>query len=565
MRFSNPRFAFLSFLLTLGIFIGVFGGSLPARAVVDVSSSDLQSTLSILFPDGGRLPALQDYSSFFLQSKGPISGGVVGEYGAYLLADPWLKEELPQVQLVLFSYASQEDAQAELSRIASNLDESNRKTLSRDARNLFYQSEGGDNVDGFATVDAEYFSFHWIHVNGNLLYQASLFRTDGEFNEKNLQSYAAAISDLDAIETVLLDLIEGVKIGLGILFPPTRVDFNLNSDSFSYALSKLIGLPSHGSISFDLYISDPEGARGTILDSAGIGKAQDGDLYLYLNKNGTLLAGLYAPDFDANCEQEIGWYQVQTSQALYPYEWNTVELHFGVGGLSVDLNEVEAGSCSFSQARRETDLYLGDFSGDGIAESMIGYVNNIQSHYSVTDTGKPWDEVLTEQLFLDLPNTDPDLRIFEFLKEEGIFLGSNGMLYPDQILNRAEMVKVLLKTFDQPVESGTIPFWDVPSDAWYRKYLATAYAIGMIEGHENGGFLPASSLNRAEFFTMLYRMDSSRKVDYEDEFLDVNEENWFMPGAAYAHSQGLVEGVFFHPDHSLTRREVAYYLYALLL
>ncbi len=313
---------------------------------------------------------------------------------------------------------------------------------------------------------------------------------------------------------------------------------------------------------------------GTILDSSGISTPTEGDIYLYLNSDGRLFAGIYAPLFDADCDQEGGWYRVETSGVVHPYEWNDLGLHFGAHGFWVEMDGEIAASCSVSQARSSRDVYFGDFPEDTIEESMIGYVENFSPEFSLTDSGLRWDDVLTSQLFLDLPNTDPDVPVFQ------LFLGSDGMLYPDSVLNRAEMVKILLKAFDYSVYENTeLPFWDIPEDAWYARYVAKAYKIGMVKGLEDGSFLPAQSINRAEFFTMLSRVDDSVALAEEAEgapFLDVSEEDWFYEGALYAYSAGVdldgavaegeegVGGTFFEPSSVITRREAAEVLYSIL-
>ena len=184
--------------------------------------------------------------------------------------------------------------------------------------------------------------------------------------------------------------------------------------------------------------------------------------------------------------------------------------------------------------------------------------------YNTTDSGLIWDTVLSEQLFLDLPNTDPDVTIFQFLKEEAIFLGSDGMLYPDAELNRAEMVKVLLKAYDYTSDDESVSdFWDVPSDAWYLKYLNKAVDIEMIEGHEDGRFLPGHQLNRAEFFTMLLRVSES-ETEYDAYFRDVDADDWYADAAAFSYEMGIITDQSFYPSTSVTRREAAQALYTLL-
>lgn len=559
MRFSKLLSRFI-FSLIFSAF--TWSAAPSAFAVEGVSATELQAAMGIILPNGDGLGQLEGYSTFHLSSKKTVTGGISALYEAYLSDDPWLTDELPQIQLLVYAYNSQDAARAELATLTSLA--ASKNILGEGRSYLFYESEGGMGVDSFGTVDAEYKSYHYLFVNGNLLFQASLFRTDGILDEDNLKTYTEAITDKNNIKSILVETVEGTFTVLGVLFPPTDADYNLNSESYSFELGSFYTLPTHGTLSMEVYIGNSAGAVGTLLDSSGLGSAEEGDLYLYVDEDGRLLAGIYAPQFDADCEQQEGWFRLSSTEALSSYEWNTVELHYGVGGFQVDLNGETVGTCSVSQARSARPLYLGDFPDDTLDESMLGYVTNFTATPSTTDTGRTWDSVLTEQLFLDLANTDPDLPVFEFLKEAGVFLGSNGMLYPDEVLNRAEMVKILLKAFEETVIVGVeVPFWDVPSDAWYLKYLSTAYNIGMIEGHSDGTFLPGHSINRAEFFTMLERV-SGQKVSYADSFLDVDGEDWFSKGAAYASSKGLIGNLFFYPEKTLTRREAASFLYELL-
>lgn len=538
-----------------------------AFAVVGVTSSELQAAADIVFPSGDSLESLEGYSSFSLQEQRNVTGGILANYKARLSSDPWFEDELPELQILVYSYADQDTAQATFDSLSylSSFTRGQKSIIESDERTLVYSSDGGSSVDVFGTISAEYISYHMIHVNGNVLYQTSIYRTDGQFNQENLETYAEAITDTDHVIGILDEAIESMKLGLGILFPPTSTDLSAKSEKSSLNLSELYDIASHGSVNFDLYISEPEGAVGTVLDSSGISSPEEGDIYLYLHSDGSFFAGIYAPEFDADCNQQSGWYRIVSDKLVHPYEWNEVSLHYGVGGFYLVLNGDVTASCSVSQPRSERDLYFGDFPDDSIEESMIGYVNNMEMEFSLTDSGLVWDEVLSEQLFLDLPNTDPEVAVFQFLKEEGVFLGSDGMLYPDNYLNRAEMVKILLKAFDYSAkENSSVPFWDVPDDAWYLQYLAKAYSIGMIEGHEDGRFLPAHEINRAEFFTMLYRIAGSSKISYNDEFNDVTEEDWFMPGAAFALSNKLIGNGSFEPGDLVTRRSAAKALYKLL-
>lgn len=568
MRISNARFGFKksrfpflgTFLFLVLAPLSLIFHSEVVQAVVGVSSSELQAAAGIIVPAGSTLGQLEGYGDFSLLSKSNVNGGIQAVYEATFSDDPWLIDELPHLQLLVFSYGSQEDALAAFESYSKQVE----YILFSDARNLFYESDKTQAADIFLTINAEYRSFHWLHANGNLLFQASIYRTNGILNEENLKTYAEAIDDQENVQNILQAGIDQVKGMLGILFPPMDADYSLNTESFSVPVSSIMAIPIHGVLSFRLYVSDPKGATGTILDSSGLSDPTEGDIFLHLQEDGRLFAGIYAPDFDADCDQQLGWYRIKSSVAIYPYEWNNVELHYGVGGFGVLLNGENVGLCTVSQPRSEKELYLGDFQDDSVAESMIGTLESLSGSYSLTDTGKIWDTVLQEQLFLDLPNNDPDVRIFEFLKEKGIFLGSNGMLHPDTLLNRAEMVKILLKAFNYRYTSDEkVPFWDVPSDAWYGKYLSKAYTIGMVEGHDDGSFLPGHVINKAEFFTMLTRM-GDEELPYHNDYLDVEKGVWYEEGAAYAKSYELANGLFFHGSDVLSRRDAAAILYEIM-
>lgn len=558
MRFSQLVFTLIATLLF----------PLTALAVVGLTSSELQSASEIIIPSGETLTVLEGYSGFSMQELTNISGGIEIDYEARLTSDPWQDDELPLLKLMAYTYSDQDAAETAFDSILdlNTFANGSKSLLDSDERWIFYSSE--EKVpDVFGAINnAEFLSYHLLHMNGNVLYQASLYRTDGEFNQVNIQTFATMIEDYETVHLLLEEAVNTLTTGLGILFPPASTELSAKSEKSNLNLSSLYSIAEHGSISFDLYIGDTEGAVGTILDSSGITDPIEGDVYLYLNSDGRLFAGIYAPDFDADCEQQSGWYRIETEKKLNSYEWNEIELHYGIGGFWIDLNDSVVASCSVSQPRSENDLFFGDYPNDTIYESMVGYLENLSFIFSETDDGEVWDEVLSEQLFLDLPNTDSDLEVFQFLKEEGIFNGSDGMLYPDELLNRAEMVKIFLNAFDYSYdEDGTVPFWDVDINAWYAKYLVKAYEIGMIEGYEDGRFLPGHELNRAEFFTMLYRIADPGKISYDGDLIDVSEDDWFMSGAAYALSAGLLNTKsYFGPAVEITRREAANVLYLIL-
>ncbi len=537
-----------------------------AAAVVDVDLTELQSSVSIIFPDKNTIPQPTGYDKFELQSKAGMDGGVYAIYEAKLAGNAAIRDELPRMKLSAFVYASQSAAESAFKSISNyGAFYSGRKNIiSQDDRTIFYASVPGSGVDIFGGIVTEDNSLHMLHLNGNMLFHASLYRNSGEYYRPNIEAFTTLVNDSAQIKEIFTKSMDFMKLSLGVLYQPSISAYSAISEKSSLNLNDLFSIPKHGSINFDIYINDPASAVGTVLDSSGISAAEAGDLYLYVNETGNLVAGIYAPDFDSNCGNSAGWYKITSSKPLNFYEWNAVSLHYGVRGFWISINNTVLASCDVSQPRSNRNMYFGDFPDDTIYESMSGYLNNLKMLYDETDSGALWDDVLKNQLYSDLSNSDPDVDVFQYLQEQGILLGSEGYVRPESNLNRAEMVKVLLKAYGYSPEDGTYPFWDVDKNAWYSKYLATAYEIGIIEGHSDGRFLPGHEINRAEFYTMLFRIDGKKKIAYDMQFSDVGENDWYLTAAAFAAARSLLDAATFDASMLVSRREAARAIYALI-
>lgn len=540
--------------------------SVSVQAVVDVDSSELQSAISIIFPDKNAIPDPSGYEKFELQSKGGSDNGIYAIYEAKLSSNLAIKDELPRLKLSVYSYANQDSAEMAFKDIRNygSFVNGQKNIVFEDERNILYQSQPGAAADIFGGILTEDNSLHMLHMNGNMLFHASLYRNSGEYYRPNIDAFLSLENDTEQVKAIFDKGIAFMKLGLGVLYQPSKSEYSAISEKSSVNLSDFYSIPKNGSINFDLYINDPSSTVGTIFDSSGISQATEGDMYLYVNKEGNLMAGIYAPNFDSSCEMESGWYRITSTSPLSSYEWNAVSLHYGVLGFSLSINEHSVASCDVSQARTSENLYFGDFPNDAIYESMSGYINNLKMSQDNTEDGESWDDILSNQIFQDLSNSDPDVDIFQYLKSKSIIMGSEGYLRPDEFLNRAEMVKILLKAYGHAAEDGDFPFIDVSSDAWYAKYLATAYKIGIIEGHEDGQFLPGHQINRAEFYTILYRIDGEKKLVYGGEYSDVSDKDWFLTAAAFAASNKLVTSTAFDASALVSRRDAAKAIYALI-
>jgi hypothetical protein len=184
------------------------------------------------------------------------------------------------------------------------------------------------------------------------------------------------------------------------------------------------------------------------------------------------------------------------------------------------------------------------------------------------------------QVFSDLPSTHPKSTAILALKELGIVSGyADGTFKPDNIVNRAEMLKIIMESLKVPTQVPTTPcFSDVPVDAWFSKYVCTAKLLGWVEGYPddvNVGqrkFVPWQEIRRGEALKMVGVMKRWNLADalsaeafpgpgMEDQSL------WYMPYVKYAKLKKYIEadsdGTYI-PWNTVSRGEMSDLLYRMV-
>lgn len=110
--------------------------------------------------------------------------------------------------------------------------------------------------------------------------------------------------------------------------------------------------------------------------------------------------------------------------------------------------------------------------------------------------------------FTDVPKDSPNCAALTYVKNQGIFTGyPDGTFKPDQVINRAETVKVITEGFDLnmlPDPSDKLGFSDVVLHEWYMPYLATAKSEGVIQGYPDGTFKPEQTVNYVELIKVFF-------------------------------------------------------------
>lgn len=113
----------------------------------------------------------------------------------------------------------------------------------------------------------------------------------------------------------------------------------------------------------------------------------------------------------------------------------------------------------------------------------------------------------------------------------------------------------------------TNAFPDVSSDDWFFEAAEFAAQNNLIQGNENGEFMPNESLTRAMAVTILYRyMGGEEITSAASVFFDVPQNEWFAAAVGWAAANKVVSGVgegMFEPHRNITREELALILYRL--
>ncbi|MBQ3901530.1 MAG: S-layer homology domain-containing protein [Clostridia bacterium] len=114
------------------------------------------------------------------------------------------------------------------------------------------------------------------------------------------------------------------------------------------------------------------------------------------------------------------------------------------------------------------------------------------------------------------------------------------------------------------VTADESPFSDVKTSRWSYKAIVYAYENGLMDGIGGGKFDPAGTMTRGMVVTVLYRMEKTPPVEFEDAFTDVKAGKYYSDAVIWAKSNNIVNGVsegVFDPGGKITREQLATMLY----
>ncbi len=174
-----------------------------------------------------------------------------------------------------------------------------------------------------------------------------------------------------------------------------------------------------------------------------------------------------------------------------------------------------------------------------------------------------------DELFTDLSSANEYFIAIMDLAEKGVVAGyPDGTFRPENTVTRVEALKFILEGIKAKVTDGELPFSDVSDEEWYAKYLYTAVNTGVVDGYEDGTFRPENTVNKAEFYKILFNgmgMDINPNVS-SLPFTDVSADDWFAPYVVYAYKIGIIDADVknLNASNGMTRAEVAYAIYKVM-
>ena len=124
--------------------------------------------------------------------------------------------------------------------------------------------------------------------------------------------------------------------------------------------------------------------------------------------------------------------------------------------------------------------------------------------------------------------------------------------------------KVTVKEAEKPDETN-LPYVDVVKDDWFYNGAYYNYFAGTMTGTDPTHFSPYATLVRAQFATILYRLNGEPKVEYETRFPDVSDGQFYSKAVIWAAEAEVVTGYtdsgYFGTNDPITREQMVTMMY----
>lgn len=177
------------------------------------------------------------------------------------------------------------------------------------------------------------------------------------------------------------------------------------------------------------------------------------------------------------------------------------------------------------------------------------------------------------QVFSDVSMSHPNRTAILYLKDHGVISGyPDGTFRPEQVVNRAETLKIILlgSGVEIPSSIDLEPFRDVPKDEWYSAYVSKAKELNIVEGYSDGTFKADQTVNLVENLKILLltqNVDLNSITVTEDPYADAFADQWYAKYVMYAKLKNLIDADAdnkVYPAQGMTRAKLAEAMYRLM-
>ena len=177
------------------------------------------------------------------------------------------------------------------------------------------------------------------------------------------------------------------------------------------------------------------------------------------------------------------------------------------------------------------------------------------------------------QVFSDVSTKHPNYAAISYLKLHGVISGyPDGSFKPDQVVNRAEALKIIILGSGVKVADAVDlePFRDIARTDWFTTYVAKAKDLGIVQGYSDGTFQASKTVTLVESLKILLltqKVDLSKVNITQNSYADTIKDQWYAKYTEYAKEKNLLDADannMIFPAQGMTRGKLAEAMYRLM-
>lgn len=175
----------------------------------------------------------------------------------------------------------------------------------------------------------------------------------------------------------------------------------------------------------------------------------------------------------------------------------------------------------------------------------------------------------SNEVFADMKGYDWAKEAIEYLYKKNIINGTGENEFsPDGYLTREQAAKIICNAFSIKETAQKTEFKDVVPGAWYEKYVTAVQGSGIMLGTGDSEFGVGMNITRQDLAVILYRAMGVTDEARECSFTDSGDiDGYAKEAVAYLSGKGIINGYEdgrFLPHKYVTRAEAAKLIYGII-